>query len=284
MDRDERRERADTERREREEALRLEAERRRAESERLNRERRERIEATERERKDALAAARRDRERTLAKARASRESDAVPIPETALQPRAEPAPAAPVQRIESSTAVRTITAATSAGAAAILSRAVRASLLDRKVYEEIEADHNATVHAGIVVGVGALAAGVGAMFVRGAATIPAEVVAALTSWAGYAFAAYTVGTTVLRGKETKADWGELARTLGFASAPRVLAVFGPAFASFVWLWMLATTVVAIRAALDISTGRAIVVAIAAWITYGFVQAIATGVMLGLGRG
>jgi hypothetical protein len=48
--------------------------------------------------------------------------------------------------------------------------------------------------------------------------------------------------------------------------------------------MLATTVVAIRAALDVTTWRAVVIAIAAWLALGFVQALATGVARGLAPG
>jgi hypothetical protein len=65
------------------------------------------------------------------------------------------------------------------------------------------------------------------------------------------------------------DYKELLRTLGFASAPNTLAVLGgiPALGGLVtlvaWLWGLAAFVVAVRQALDVTTGRAIWVCVLA---------------------
>jgi hypothetical protein len=65
-----------------------------------------------------------------------------------------------------------------------------------------------------------------------------------------------IGTRLLPTSETRADLGELLRTLGFASAPGVLrigALWEPAgFAIFTLctLWMLVAMVVAVRQALD----------------------------------
>jgi hypothetical protein len=73
-----------------------------------------------------------------------------------------------------------------------------------------------------------------------------------------------VGTRLFGGT---ADWGELLRTLGFAQAPRVLnvlgiiPVLGPLVMLVVWLWVLVTQVVAIRQALDVDTGKAILTAV-----------------------
>jgi hypothetical protein len=316
----EKREKAEAERRQREDSLRVEAERRRSENERINRERRERIEAAERERRESLEAARREREATLARARAQRDT----VPLSGAAPAIEPAPTAPAPKPTAPEKTAQVVATaptglatpaapnppsvvgaapTTAGAApksaafkdlvtsaqirAILSRALRAAMLDRKVYEEVEADRGASVQAAIVVGAGAIASAIGALpllAARGPLAIPGEVAAGLLSWAAYAYAAYVVGTTAFRGRETKADWGEVARTLGFASAPRVLLALGPGFAGFVWLWILATTVVAIRAALDVTTWRAVLIAFAAWLALGFVQALATGVARGLAPG
>ena len=65
--------------------------------------------------------------------------------------------------------------------------------------------------------------------------------------------------------------GELLRTIGFASAPGILRVFGvvpgatiPAFA-ITAIWMLCAMVVAVRQALDFtSTARAIAVCAIGW--------------------
>ena len=101
----------------------------------------------------------------------------------------------------------------------------------------------------------------------------------IAGWAIYAWITYFIGTRLLAGPDTSADWGELARTLGFANAPRALLIFGvfPALAGvlglIVGVWTLVTTVVAVRAALDFSTGRAIATAIAGSIVQGLVLGI-----------
>jgi hypothetical protein len=65
------------------------------------------------------------------------------------------------------------------------------------------------------------------------------------------------------------DYKELLRTLGFASAPQLLLVaaripgLGGIVALVAWLWGLAAFVVAVRQALDVTTGRAVVVCILA---------------------
>ena len=96
----------------------------------------------------------------------------------------------------------------------------------------------------------------------------------------YAWLAYLLGTKLFRGPETKADWGEVARTLGFANTPRFLFVFAlvPGLAALVQLvvglWVLVATIVALRAALDCSVVRAVLIAIAAsWRRLIFVVAL-----------
>lgn len=108
-------------------------------------------------------------------------------------------------------------------------------------------------------------------------------IGALLGWAAYAWLAYYLGTRLLAGPETKADWGEVARTLGFASTPRFLYVFAlvPGLAGLVQLvvglWVLAATVIALQAALDCSLLRAIVIGIVASIVQGIIFAIALSI-------
>ena len=75
---------------------------------------------------------------------------------------------------------------------------------------------------------------------------------------------YFIGTTILKTTETHADWGELARTTGFAQTPGLLKAlsFLPAVGPVIFLvasiWQLVAMVIAVRQALDYqSTGRAI---------------------------
>lgn len=165
----------------------------------------------------------------------------------------------------------------------LIGRMIRAARLEADVYEEVEHDREATRQAATVVVAGSLAIGIGTALSGGdnfLVNAIVLVVFSLIAWALYAWITYFIGTRFLAGPETNADWGELARTLGFANAPRVLMVFaiGPALGGIVGLivgvWILVTTVVALRAALDFSTGRAIGTAILGWIAQGLVLGIA----------
>jgi hypothetical protein len=153
----------------------------------------------------------------------------------------------------------------------IVDRGIRAARLEDAVYEEVEHDREATSQAAVVVVAGAVAAGIGSIDALGVSGIIFGTLFGLLGWTIYAWLAYFVGTRIFADTATSADWGELARALGFAQAPRVLLVAGiiPVLGALVGLavffWVLATTVVAIRAALDFSTGRAIATAIVAWV-------------------
>jgi hypothetical protein len=69
-----------------------------------------------------------------------------------------------------------------------------------------------------------------------------------------------------------ASFGELLRTIGFADSPGVLLFFsfipilGGLLSFGVWIWGLVAMVVAVRQALDFSTGKAILTCIVGWIT------------------
>jgi len=149
---------------------------------------------------------------------------------------------------------------------ALPARLWRAALLDRSLYEEVEADRGATGQACAVVLLSAVAAGIGGLERHGLGALVAYTVAATAGWVVWAYVALWIGTHLLPGGETRADSGELLRTLGFSSAPgvlRLLALF-PAIAAPVFLvstlWMGVAMVVAVRQALDYpSTARAVAV-------------------------
>jgi hypothetical protein len=82
------------------------------------------------------------------------------------------------------------------------------------------------------------------------------------------------------------------RTIGFASAPKILMMFGvlplgwwgsAMLAVLVSILSIVATVIAIRQALDVTTGRSILVCVVAAIV-GFAFAIALGTVLGVGLG
>ncbi len=145
-------------------------------------------------------------------------------------------------------------------------RVVGAALLEVDRYEEVEADAGATGQAACVVVLAAVAAGVGGIANHGAAGVLWHTLAQLAGWYLWAVVTWWIGTRLLPGPHTRADRGELLRTIGFASAPGVLRIFAvvPALAAPLFalcaLWMCAAMVVAVRQALDYEgTARAVAV-------------------------
>ncbi|MCH8813768.1 MAG: YIP1 family protein [Chloroflexi bacterium] len=164
-----------------------------------------------------------------------------------------------------------------------IDRMVGAARLDPQMYEEVEHDESATRQAMFVVVLGSLASGIG-LLNGGLGGFAIGAVFAVASWAAYAFIAYWVGTHIFKGPQTSATWGELLRTLGFASSPRLLFVLmvipkvGLFIAFGVFVWTLFTTVIAIRQALDFDTGRAVATAIVSLIGLVVVSSIAIGLV------
>ena len=161
-----------------------------------------------------------------------------------------------------------------------LLRIAGAAALHAQTYEEIESDERATPQALGVVVLASLAAGVGASGWSGDVrmTLPFSAVvgtAALLVWASWALLTFEIGSRLLPAPTTRADVGELLRTLGFSAAPGLFLVLGafPGATTVVFsitaLWMLGTMVVALRQALDYpNTARAIAVCAVAWILAG----------------
>ena len=167
------------------------------------------------------------------------------------------------------------------------SRIARAMRLDAELYEEVENDPSLTGQAALVVVLSSLAAGIGSFGRAGVMGLVIGAVVALVGWYIWAFITYFIGTRLLPEPQTRADHGELLRTLGFASAPGLLRILGvvPGLGALVFflasIWMLAATVVAVRQALDYtSTLRAIGVCVIGWL----VQAFLFGLLFAVWRG
>ena len=165
----------------------------------------------------------------------------------------------------------------------IWNRMIRAAKLDVNLYEEVEADKNATGQATMVVVLSSIAAGVGSMMIKGGiGIILFGTIAALISWYVWAFLTYFIGTKLLPEPQTKTDVGQLLRTIGFSTSPGLIRVFGfiPGLKGLVFLiasvWMLAAMVIAVKQALDYkSTGRAIGVCVIGW----FIQLLVFGLLI-----
>ena len=156
-------------------------------------------------------------------------------------------------------------------------RIIRAAKLDINLYEEVEADKGATGQAMKVVIFSSIAAGIGTISTNGLGGIVFGTIAALIGWYAWAYITYFIGTKLLPEPQTEADHSELLRTIGFASSPGLIRVFGiiPGLTGIVFsvasMWMLAAMVIAVRQALDYSgTLRAIGVCIIGWIIQGII--------------
>ena len=169
-------------------------------------------------------------------------------------------------------------------AQSMIDRMKGAALLDVATYEEVEADTTATAQAGMVVLLAAIAQAIGGIG-QGGVGIVGGAVAALVGWVLWSGITYLIGDKLLGGTAT---WGELLRTIGFAQAPQVLAVLailpvlGGLVRAVVVVWVLIAGVIAIRQALDFSTGKAIATALLGWLTIAIPAALLGGA-LGLGR-
>jgi len=162
----------------------------------------------------------------------------------------------------------------------IIDRMLGALRLQSAVYEEVEADQKATGEAAFIIVATSLVSGAVNGVLTGASSGFFGALGSLLGWAFYAWVAYIVGVKLFPGPQTKSSWGELARTLGYANTARFLILFElvPGLQALtrlvVSIWVLVATVVALRAALDITTGRAVWIAIASAIGQLIVIAVA----------
>ena len=159
-------------------------------------------------------------------------------------------------------------------------RLIGAAKLDVKIYEEVEADRGALNQAMSVVILSSAAAGVGIIGTAGVKGILMGTIVALIAWFVWAYLTYFIGTKILPEPQTKADLGELLRTIGFSSSPGIIRILGiiPGLGGIIFavagIWMLVAMIVAIRQALDYqSTWRAVGVCIIGWIIQGLIMAL-----------
>jgi hypothetical protein len=185
----------------------------------------------------------------------------------------------------------------------LINRMIRAAKLESALYEEVESDSSATGQAITVVVLVSICSGIGTLIfsaIHGGGALGlimglvTGIITSLLGWLAWSFFTWLVGTTILKGPNTKATWGQLMRTIGFAYSPGVLLIFS--FIPFIrWIivigvmvWSLIAGVVAVRQALDFDTGRAVATCIIGWIAYWIVTVViglifgAIGLGIGLG--
>jgi hypothetical protein len=159
-------------------------------------------------------------------------------------------------------------------------RLIKSALLKSEIYEEVEADSGALVQAMLVVILSSIAGGVGSIYYYNLFT---GTLTALISWVVWAAIIYIIGAKFIPEPQTEADLGQLLRTIGFASSPGLIRILGiipgldGIIAVVASIWMLFTTVIAVRQALDYkSTVRAVIVCLVGWIAYGLISYLFIG--------
>jgi hypothetical protein len=172
----------------------------------------------------------------------------------------------------------------------MVERIMRAIRLDFTVFREIAEDESAMTQAAIIVAIvtflGAIGSAIG-VAIAGAGAGRAIlnffgewlVSGILLGWIGWSIITFFVGTTLFQGKT---DIPEMMRVLGYASAPKLLGLFGfipcigwlAALAG--WILSLIAGVIAIREAMEFDTGKAIVT-----VLVGVVIVIVISLVLGL---
>ncbi len=151
-------------------------------------------------------------------------------------------------------------------------RIIRAAKLDPALYEEVESDEGAMLQAMGVVVLSSVAAGVGSIASGSITVVLLGTISALVGWYIWAYLTYFIGTKLLPEPQTESKPGELLRTIGFASSPGLIRIFGiiPGLAGLIFwvaaVWMLVAMVIAVRQALDYqSTFRAVGVCLIGWV-------------------
>ena len=156
----------------------------------------------------------------------------------------------------------------------IVQKVLRAALLDRKAYDGVSDEPQPIIDAMAVVGVAAIALGLGVMNERldGEEVAPALVLSlaistVLVGWGLWSASAWFVGTRVLGGGAT---YRTLLRAIGLAYAPGVFMLLFSVPAAGPWMffgtrvWMLAAATVAVRETQSTGWGRAFGAALVGW--------------------
>lgn len=170
----------------------------------------------------------------------------------------------------------------------LIERMIRAAKLDPNLYDEVEMDQGATKQALLVVVITSICSGIGIgigelLSGEGILSIMIGVISALFSWFIWSFITYFIGTKIFRGI---ANFGEMLRCLGFSNSPGVLnilsfiPIIGGIISFITSIWGLLAMVIAVRQALDFSTGKAILTCIVGWLV-SLILALAMGLLFAI---
>ncbi len=161
----------------------------------------------------------------------------------------------------------------------LFGRMQRAARLHVDLYREVEHDRTATGQAFQVVLIVALASALGSAlgaildsnivwFFLGLIFGLGQIVLGWLIWSGVTL---VVGKALFKTEHTEVDYGQMLRTIGFAMSPgvflffRFIPILGGLISFIVFIWVLVAAVIAVREAMDFSTGRAIATLLVGWV-------------------
>ena len=177
----------------------------------------------------------------------------------------------------------------------MLGRALRAARLDVTLYNEVEADASLNREALYVVIIVSVLSGIGSFLsllfsgsiIGALLSLIVGIAFGILAYYLFCYVAHWVGTSMFKGQ---GDVGEVLRTVGYASGVRAIGLlaFIPCIGWLIGLaglvWWIAASVVALREALDIDTGNAIVTAVIGGVIVVAIYAAIAAVMAILGFG
>jgi Yip1 domain len=174
-------------------------------------------------------------------------------------------------------------------------RVVGAMKLDPNAFEDVERDPTAIGQSVGVIVLAAVAAGIGVIYAGGLSGIVMSALMSLIGFLIWSLIVWVIGTKVMPEPQTKADYAETFRVLGFAAAPGLLSVLRiigiiPILGTLIswllvcviWVWQIAAMVVAVRQVLDYSTtGKAVIVVLIGFVVNFILTLILLAPLLGM---
>jgi hypothetical protein len=195
----------------------------------------------------------------------------------------------------------------------LVDRMIRGARLERTLYTEVSADVRASRQAVLVVVTAAVASAIAYFLSRlfsplelfGASVAGSDVgtfsgdlvtdglvvglivspALSIIGWLAWSAVAWFVGTRMISTTAQDVEFMQVARAMGFAQAPGVMAIitFIPVLGFIIqigiWLWLLATSFFATRESMRLTDGQALVTMTVGFIAFMIVVLIIGGVLV-----
>lgn len=162
-------------------------------------------------------------------------------------------------------------------------RGLRVARLDTAIYEDVEEDEEAVNQAALLVGLSWIAAGIGSFHVHAPVTsLVAGLVLAALGWVLWIGGIWALAKYVLNEGVRPIEYWPYLRTVGFAAVPGIAllvgvvpGLFGLILLGAVYLWLFATTTLAVQQSLYYSdVVRSAIVVGVVWV----IQIVAQGII------